>query len=259
MEYKYKYQGQERQDELGLNWDSFKWRNYDYAIGRFMSIDPLSEEYSYNSPYAFQENKLGLGRELEGLEMVSERSKDGKSVTLTMTVKTVNNSDITRDQFKTILDARIQNTEKVLSGSIGDGVNVNAKVVVDPNATLTMEFNDTLSADGVKSLEGKSPEVVSETLFSASGIVDVIGNTQENRTQVNVPRNLEFDQSGIFILDKKNIENISRTGTHEDLHMAGLQHVIDKKNLMNRENLGGNAITPEQRKAIIQNVELQQQ
>jgi RHS repeat-associated protein len=68
--YKYKYQGQERQDELNLNWDSFKWRNYDFAIGRFMSIDPLAEKYPYNSTYAFQENKMGLGRELEGLELV---------------------------------------------------------------------------------------------------------------------------------------------------------------------------------------------
>lgn len=67
---KYKYQGQERQDELGLNWDSFKWRNYDPAIGRFMSIDPLSQKYPYNSTYAFQENKMGMGRELEGLELV---------------------------------------------------------------------------------------------------------------------------------------------------------------------------------------------
>jgi len=67
--YKYKYQGQERQDELGLNWDSFKYRNYDYAIGRFMSIDPLAEKYAYNSTYAFQENKMGMGRELEGLEL----------------------------------------------------------------------------------------------------------------------------------------------------------------------------------------------
>lgn len=66
---KYKYQGQELQDELGLNWDSFKWRNYDMAIGRFMSIDPLAEKYTYNSTYAFQENKMGLGRELEGLEV----------------------------------------------------------------------------------------------------------------------------------------------------------------------------------------------
>ena len=33
-----------------------------------MSVDPLAEKYPYNSTYAFQENKLGLGRELEGLE-----------------------------------------------------------------------------------------------------------------------------------------------------------------------------------------------
>jgi RHS repeat-associated protein len=70
QEYKYKYNGKELQDELGLNWDSFKYRNYDYAIGRFMCIDPLTEKYAYNSTYAFQENKMGLGRELEGLELV---------------------------------------------------------------------------------------------------------------------------------------------------------------------------------------------
>lgn len=65
----FKYQGQERNEDLGLNWDSFKWRNYDYAIGRFMSIDPLAEKYTYNSTYAFSDNKLGMGIELEGLEV----------------------------------------------------------------------------------------------------------------------------------------------------------------------------------------------
>ncbi|MDB9384708.1 putative toxin [Nodularia spumigena CS-584] len=66
---KYKYQGQERQEELGLGWDSFKWRNYDYTIGRFFNVDPLAEKYNYNSVYAFAENKLGMGRELEGCEL----------------------------------------------------------------------------------------------------------------------------------------------------------------------------------------------
>lgn len=68
LEYKYKFQGQERQDELGLNWDSFKWRNYDYAIGRFMNIDPLTEEYHTWSPYVFSGNRVIDARELEGLE-----------------------------------------------------------------------------------------------------------------------------------------------------------------------------------------------
>ena len=34
-----------------------------------MCIDPLAEKYPYNSTYAFQENKMGMGRELEGLEL----------------------------------------------------------------------------------------------------------------------------------------------------------------------------------------------
>ncbi|MDR0196152.1 MAG: hypothetical protein LBI73_13610, partial [Myroides sp.] len=69
-DYKYKYQDQERQNELELNWDSFKWRNYNYAIGRFMNIDPLSEKYPYQSHYNFSENRVIDGRELEGLEVV---------------------------------------------------------------------------------------------------------------------------------------------------------------------------------------------
>lgn len=66
--YDYKFQGQERQDELGLNWDSFKWRNYDPAIARFMSVDPLATSYTDWGPYVFSGNRVIDARELEGLE-----------------------------------------------------------------------------------------------------------------------------------------------------------------------------------------------
>lgn len=66
----YKFQGQELQE---TGWYSFKWRSYMPDVGRFFNIDPLSEKYAYNSTYAFQENKMGLGRELEGLELLQER------------------------------------------------------------------------------------------------------------------------------------------------------------------------------------------
>ena len=69
--FKYYFQEQACQDELGLNWDSFKYRNYDYAIGRFMSVDPLAEKYAYNGVYNFSENRVLDGRELEGLEWES--------------------------------------------------------------------------------------------------------------------------------------------------------------------------------------------
>lgn len=68
---KIKFQGQEHIDDLGLNWDSFKWRNHQPDIGRFFNIDPLASKYVYNSPYAFAENRVIDGRELEGLEWVN--------------------------------------------------------------------------------------------------------------------------------------------------------------------------------------------
>ncbi len=65
------FQGQRFDDELGLNWVQFKWRNHDPQIGRFIEIDPLSEKYEYNSTYAFSENKVTNHVELEGLESVT--------------------------------------------------------------------------------------------------------------------------------------------------------------------------------------------
>ena len=63
------YQGQEFTEDLGLNTHEWKYRMSDPAIGRFWQVDPLAEDYVYNSTYAFQENKMGMGRELEGLEL----------------------------------------------------------------------------------------------------------------------------------------------------------------------------------------------
>ncbi len=42
----------------------------DNRIGRFFAVDPLSKKYPNNSPYAFSENRLIDGGELEGLEWV---------------------------------------------------------------------------------------------------------------------------------------------------------------------------------------------
>lgn len=40
------------------------------CVQRFLRVDPLAEDYTYNSTYAFQENKLGMGTELEGAELL---------------------------------------------------------------------------------------------------------------------------------------------------------------------------------------------
>ena len=83
---KYLYNGKEMQDDFGYNVYDYEWRDYDPALGRWNSIDPLCEwdfaktpyHYTYNNPI----NKidlLGLGvddvNELEEVVVTADRPK----------------------------------------------------------------------------------------------------------------------------------------------------------------------------------------
>lgn len=52
----YKYNGKELQSEFGVEMYDFGARNYDPALGRWMNIDPLAENYSRWSPYTYVMN-----------------------------------------------------------------------------------------------------------------------------------------------------------------------------------------------------------
>jgi RHS repeat-associated protein len=71
-DYRYGFQGQETDNEVtgSESHVSYKYRMHDARLGRFLSIDPLAPDYPHNSPYAFSENRVIDGVELEGLEVV---------------------------------------------------------------------------------------------------------------------------------------------------------------------------------------------
>ena len=66
--YRYGFQGQEIDEEWLGGAVSYKFRIHDARLGRFLSLDPLSASYPHNSPYAFSENRVIDGVELEGAE-----------------------------------------------------------------------------------------------------------------------------------------------------------------------------------------------
>jgi len=73
-DYRFGFNGQEREDDLTVSGGNliFKYRIHDARIGRFLSVDPLAPEYPWNSPYAFAENKVIQGIDLEGAEWESK-------------------------------------------------------------------------------------------------------------------------------------------------------------------------------------------
>jgi RHS repeat-associated protein len=80
--YRYGFNGQEKDDEIkgSGNSYSYEYRFHDPRLGRFLSIDPLAAKYAYNSPYAFCENRVIDGIELEGLEYVNATAPVTKDV-----------------------------------------------------------------------------------------------------------------------------------------------------------------------------------
>jgi RHS repeat-associated protein len=259
--YKYKYQGQERQDELGLNWDSFKYRNYDYAIGRFMSIDPLAEKYYHNSTYAFSENRVVDAFELEGLEAVQVKDTQSRCIDVTVKVQPVNNTvgtfaPMTNEQVGTAMGNFVSQTNSSYSGKNATGEQVNVSVVIDPAATLTVTFQPL-----VENPEIKPDDFTSQALTaSAAGAVlpSDHGNTQTGNMQVSSQNTMPQST------DKPGTEKSGpgHTASHEFGHISGLEHnstSAQKPGNLMSEGASNSArtITPEQRTEMLSNIPTQ--
>jgi RHS repeat-associated protein len=84
-EYSYGFQGQEQDHEFLEGAFNYKYRVEDSRLGRFFSVDPLHHKYAWNSQYAFSENQVIHGIELEGCEVTYEKhieTKEGVETTI---------------------------------------------------------------------------------------------------------------------------------------------------------------------------------
>jgi len=163
------YQGQEFTEDLGLNVHEWKFRMSDPAIGRFWQVDPLAEDYTYNSTYAFQENKMGMGRELEGLELFPINPTDmfnfkggkGKPV-------------LTFGLHKVVLPIAERNE----SGGVGAFIENTAKAIYNGAAST---FNDGMQGKNMGDITSEGMSQMAET---ADRIIEGEGTVEDAENMV---------------------------------------------------------------------------
>jgi RHS repeat-associated protein len=225
--YLYKFQGQELQDELGLNWYSFKWRNYMPDIGRFFNIDPLAEDYSYQSPYNFSENRVIDGIELEGLEWKSIKNEETGNTNVQLTVQLYNASSLNEKQ----LNKRIEAMKTQFSESFsGDGYT--GELIVN---VVTKAEGDFL----VKVVDGKSRSKTDEYGNTKTKMANgAAPNSLENvNTQASEDKStVRISIAGTIDGSRRSKSGIARTFAHEAGHTAGLRHTHDPANSISDVN-----------------------
>ena len=67
---KFGYNGKEKQEELGLDWLDYGWRQYDPSIARFNKIDRFAEKYENHTPYHYAANSPLLFKDVQGDSLV---------------------------------------------------------------------------------------------------------------------------------------------------------------------------------------------
>ena len=238
----WKYQGQERTPEMDLNIDEWKYRVSDPAIGRFWQIDPLAEDYVYNSTYAFAENRVIDGFELEGLEWKSIKDDDTGNTKLQLTIQLYNDSSLSSEKLNDRVEAMKTQFAESYSGEGFTGELV-VNTVTEAKGDFLVKVTDNTSTTVTKA-DGTT--VTRKVNGSAPGALKSV-NTQASSDKSTVRINIAGTMDG----SNKSKNAMARTFSHEAGHTGGLRHTHDAKNTISDVNQNTLTVT---NKTLIKNL-----
>jgi RHS repeat-associated protein len=131
-DHKFQYNGKEKQSELGLNWNDYGARNYDPALGRWHSVDPLADKFDMWSPYSYAANNPTLLIDPDGRDwVITSEERDGKfhyNITLNGAVYNKSGQNLNMNKLMNNMKSQLQSVFSNVDG-IEVTTNVNLRAV----------------------------------------------------------------------------------------------------------------------------------
>lgn len=174
--YRYGFNGKENDPETvgtGSGTQDYGFRIYNPALGRFLSVDPLSKEFPWYSPYHYAGNSPIVNIDLDGLEDVSIHKNIDKTTTMTIKYKA---KDIVALVNKQTPEKRIiyskdgSSEEKKTSQFEGPGKAAQKKLFDLKAAGVKKLAENTLTKTGVLPSEGKASGIIPAPVIERKSI-----------------------------------------------------------------------------------------
>jgi RHS repeat-associated protein len=170
--YKYKYNGKESKEELGLDWYDYGARNFDASLGRWFGVDGLAEKYLSNSPYHYANNNPVLNYDVDGNYFVNFQSLFAASTFQRNSRQQIEKNNKSIEQLNDLIQSgdfsenAVANLNSLISNL--EGVNTELQTSIDEVSTL-MGSNQGYNIEnaGAFSLEGHT------TYDFSTGIVNI--------------------------------------------------------------------------------------
>jgi hypothetical protein len=218
-------------------------RIYEPRLGKFFSVDPITGQYPWLTPYQFASNRPIDGIDLDGKEW--SVSRNGNTVAFTVKIAVYNESS-TLSKSKQIsrlihsLESKIEtNFKKSFINSDGTSTNYTLDIQFDTKPTVTKndaKFKFVLSDVVAKAVDEKTGE------YSYSGGRTTVAKPGNNATQENTLYGTLSVKNATPSGGDENIDfsTLIRTFTHEFGHSGGLPHVweINSPPDINQQSMG---------------------